>query len=567
MPGPAPTPGDSLRVLDVGAVRRWAVLVRAVFGAHRARIDALNVFPVPDGDTGTNLFLTVDGAVDRSLTETADAAAGELLVLFAKNLLWSARGNSGVILSQLARGLAETCQGAEVIDAQTLARGLVAGDRRAWQAVTDPKEGTILSVSRAAARAGERRDAAVGLHAVASAALDAARHALAQTPGQLEVLARAGVVDAGGAGLVLLLECLERICAGDDGRALLALDHAPVDGPAAAIQAAGPIGAVAPGYEVMYLLDGAGESAADALRERLVGLGDSVLVVGDGQRWTVHAHVDDAGAAIEAGLQAGRPHQIRVERLTDERTGDAATWPPDQGVGSGCATGRTAAGEVSGVVACVAGGGLARVFAEAGAVVVGSRPGSRAATGELIVAIRQCAEAGHAEVIVLPNDPDTELAATAAASAVAAEGIAVHVVTSGSVVQGVAALAVFEPGRPAIDNVGAMRSAAAGTRHGAVTVATREAVTGGGPCRAGDVLGLVGGDIVVVGSDVATVGLEVARRLLTEGGELLTVIVGDGVAREVGEQVSTALGRDHPDLETTVLTGGQPVHLLLFGVE
>jgi DAK2 domain fusion protein YloV len=538
------------------------VLVRAVFAAHRARIDGLNVFPVPDGDTGTNLFLTVDGAVDRSLTETADAAAGELLVLFAKNLLWSARGNSGVILSQLARGLAEACQGVDVIDAQTLARGLVAGDRRAWQAVTDPKEGTILSVSRAAARAADRRDALDGLHAVAGAALDAARDALAQTPRQLEVLARAGVVDAGGAGLVLLLECLERICAGDDGRALLALEAAPAEGPVGATQAAGPVGAAAPGYEVMYLLDGADESAADALRKRLVGLGDSVLVVGDGQRWTVHAHVDDAGAAIEAGLQAGRPHQIRVERLVDEQTDDAASCP-DPAAGSG----RTAAGEASGIVACVAGGGLARVFAEAGAVVVGSRPGLRASTGQLIAAIRQCTEVGSTEVIVLPNDPDTELAAAAAARAVAAEGIAVQTVTAGSVVQGVAALAVFEPGRPTTDNVRAMQAAAVGTRHGAVTVATREAVTGGGPCRAGDVLGLVGGDIVVVGSDLQTVGLEVARRLLTDGGELLTVILGDGVAREVGEGVAAAVGRDHPDLETTVLNGGQPVHLLLFGVE
>jgi DAK2 domain fusion protein YloV len=538
------------------------VLVRAVFAAHRARIDGLNVFPVPDGDTGTNLFLTVDGAVDRSLTETADAAAGELLVLFAKNLLWSARGNSGVILSQLARGLAEACQGVDVIDAQTLARGLVAGDRRAWQAVTDPKEGTILSVSRAAARAADRRDALDGLHAVAGAALDAARDALAQTPRQLEVLARAGVVDAGGAGLVLLLECLERICAGDDGRALLALEAAPAEGPVGATQAAGQVGAAAPGYEVMYLLDGADESAADALRERLVGLGDSVLVVGDGQRWTVHAHVDDAGAAIEAGLQAGRPHQIRVERLVDEQTDDAASCP-DPAAGSG----RTAAGEASGIVACVAGGGLARVFAEAGAVVVGSRPGLRASTGQLIAAIRQCTEVGSTEVIVLPNDPDTELAAAAAARAVAAEGIAVQIVTAGSVVQGVAALAVFEPGRPTTDNVRAMQAAAAGTRHGAVTVATREAVTAGGPCRAGDVLGLVGGDIVVVGSDVEAVGLEVARRLLTDGGELLTVIVGDGMAPEVGDEVTSAVSPDHPDLETTVLNGGQPVHLLLFGVE
>jgi DAK2 domain fusion protein YloV len=559
MPGPAPTPADPLGVLDVGAVRRWAVLVRAVFAAHREQLDALNVFPVPDGDTGTNLFLTVDGAVDRSLTETADAGAGELLVLFAKNLLWSARGNSGVILSQLARGLAEVCQGADVIDARTLAEGLVAGDRRAWQAVTDPKEGTILSVSRAAARAGSGQTTDRGLHTVAGAALEAARVALAHTPQQLEVLAKAGVVDAGGAGLVLLLECLERICAGDDGRALLSMEAVPADGPARPVQVTGPVSGAAPAYEVMDLLDEADESAADTLRERLVGLGDSVLVVGDGKRWTVHAHVDDAGAAIEAGMAAGRPHQIRVERLVAEQAADTATSRRDRGAES--------AREASGVVACVAGAGLGRVFAEGGAVVVLSRPALRASTGELIVAVRQCTEAGANEVIVLPNDPDTELAAAAAARVVADEGITVHVVSTRSVVQGIAALAVFEPGRSPGENVRAMQAAAVATRHGAVTIATREAVTGGGPCRAGDVLGLVGGDIAIVGTDVRDVGAEVARRLLTDGGELLTIIVGDGVAPELGDEVAAAVGRERAELETTVLTGGQPVHPLLLGVE
>jgi DAK2 domain fusion protein YloV len=535
-------------------------LVRAVFATHRAQIDALNVFPVPDGDTGTNLFLTVDGAVDRSLTETADAGAGELLVLFAKNLLWSARGNSGVILSQLARGLAEACQGVDVIDAQTLVRGLVAGDRRAWQAVTDPKEGTILSVSRAAARAGDRQNTAEGLHAVARAALEAARVALAKTPLQLEVLARAGVVDAGGAGLVLLLECLERICAGDDGRTLLAVPAA-ADGPVQTVQSAGPVAAPVPEYEVMYLLDDAEQSATDVLRERLVELGDSVLVVGDGRRWTVHAHVDDAGAAIEAGMQAGRPHQIRVERLVAEQAAEEAACRRQPGAGP------AAARKGSGLVACVAGAGLGRVFAEAGAVVVVSRPGLRASTGELIAAVRQRRDAGADEVIVLPNDPDIEMAADVAVRAVAEEGITVRVVSAASVVQGLAALAVFEPDLAASDNLRAMQAAVAAARHGAVTIATRDAMTGGGPCRAGDVLGLVGGDIVVVGTDLETVGTEVTRRLLGVGGELLTVVVGDGVAPEVGEAVAAAAGRDHPDLETTVLSGGQPVHPLLLGVE
>ena len=225
MPGAAPTPEGALSVLDVPAVRRRALLTRSVFAARRVEIDALNVFPVPDGDTGTNLFLTYDGAVERMLAHDPHGA-GDLLAAFAKALLWTARGNSGVILSQLARGLAEACADADVVDGPLLAKALARAEERGRrQAVTDPQEGTILSVARAMAEAagavtGRGVDGAAEpqLYAVSLAALDAARVALERTPEQLEALARAGVVDAGGAGLVILLECLERICSGQRGR-------------------------------------------------------------------------------------------------------------------------------------------------------------------------------------------------------------------------------------------------------------------------------------------------------------------------------------------------------------
>ena len=219
------SPVGALEVLDVNAVRRWAVLIRSVFAARRAEIDALNVFPVPDGDTGTNLYLTFDGAIERMLAEAADQpldSVADLLKDFAGHLLWTARGNSGVILSQIVRGLAEGVRGSTVMDAGDLAAGLAKADERAWQGVTDPKEGTMLSVSRAAALvSAEARG--LGFHAATVHILEAAQEALARTPEQLPVLARAGVVDAGGAGLVLVLECLERLAAGDDGRVVLGL--------------------------------------------------------------------------------------------------------------------------------------------------------------------------------------------------------------------------------------------------------------------------------------------------------------------------------------------------------
>jgi DAK2 domain fusion protein YloV len=568
-----PVPG-ALAVLDVPAVRRWALLTRSVFAARRVEIDALNVFPVPDGDTGTNLFLTFDGAVERMLAHDPHGA-GDLLAAFAKALLWTARGNSGVILSQLARGLAEACADVDVVDGRLLARGLVRAEERGRQAVTDPQEGTILSVATAMATAATEAAEADGppearLYAVSLAALEAARVALAHTPEQLEVLARAGVVDAGGAGLVILLECLERICSGQRGR--------PSDDPAGRRgrfrpEQIGPTlparpeahlhggGDDSPAYEVMYLLADSDEEAVGRLRARLIELGDSVLVVGGDDEWNVHAHVDDAGAAVEAGIVAGRPHRVRITRLDRDvvpvaHGPDTASHPHDVPRHTGSA-----------IVACAAGDGLAALFGEAGAAVVPSGPGRRASTGALIAAIRAQHATGAAGVVVLPNDGDTLLAAAAAARAVADDGIDARVVHARTAVQGLAALAVFEPTAPPSANVLAMQSASSATRHGAVTVANRAALTSAGPCEPGDVLGVVDGDIVVIGDDEVEVGREVMRRLLASGGELVTVVVGIDAREGLGKELAAEATAQQRGVEVSQIDGGQPVYSVLVGVE
>src|SRR6478609_2410739 len=599
---PLPVPG-ALTVLDVPAVRRWALLTRSVFAARRVEIDALNVFPVPDGDTGTNLFLTFDGAVERMLTHDPHGA-GDLMAAFAKALLWTARGNSGVILSQLARGLAEACADADVVDGPLLARGLVRAEERGRQAVTDPREGTILSVATAMATAavecvesfgsfesadstesveshgsaasadwaGSGATPVAGLHAVSRAALEAARVALQRTPEQLEVLARAGVVDAGGAGLVVLLECLERICSGQRG-------PASGDDPSSRrgrfrTERAGPlcagraddtqhhaVGEDSPAYEVMYLLADSDEEAVARLRNRLVELGDSVLVVGGDGEWNVHAHVDDAGAAVEAGIVAGRPHRVRVTQL------DPDVLPLGRGAGAARHGNEASRHTGSAFVACAAGDGLVALFGEAGAAVVPSGPGRRASTGALIAAIRAQHATGAAGVVVLPNDGDTLLAAAAAVRAVADDGIDAHVVHARTAVQGLAALAVLEPGAPPSANVLAMQSASSATRHGAVTVANRAALTSAGRCEPGDVLGVVDGDIVVVGSDEVEVGREVVRRLLASGGELVTVVLGAGAPTGLGHALATEATARHRGVEVSQIDGGQPVYSVLVGVE
>ncbi len=567
--GPADTLTGVPAVFTAADARHWALLTRAALAARRTEIDDLNVFPVPDGDTGTNLYLTFDGAIDDvvSAHEAAgilgEASLAQECRSLRRAILLSARGNSGVIASQIVGGLCDVVleRDAEEVDAPLLAACLERGATAARACVAHPQEGTILTVADAGAAAARRAaDAGAGLTDVCSAAVDAAREALARTPEQLPALARAGVVDAGGAGCVLMLESLHRVVTGtwtatdegllSAGPALRRRDewHAeaatggggrdPLDDDSRP----SPDG---PAFEVMYLLTGATAAQVSALTSTLDALGDSLLVVGGPDLWNVHVHVDDAGAAVEAGLAAGRPERIRITHLQSQV---AAREEP---------------GAV-GVVACAPGPGVASLLREAGAVVVPSAPGRRASARQLLEAARATGARG---VVILPGDPDTFLAAQAAVQAAAGEGIDAHVVPARTTVQSLAALAVLDPARSVYANVVAMTSAAVATRHGAVTVATKEALTWAGVCHPGDVLGIVDGDVAFLGEDLERAAREVLDRLLSAGGELVTLVVGADAEPGLARRTSEALLRDRPELEVVVVDGGQPVYPLLLGVE
>ncbi|MEO7070787.1 MAG: DAK2 domain-containing protein [Nostocoides sp.] len=566
-------------VITAADARHWAAATRGLLAVHRAAIDRLNVYPVPDGDTGSNLFMTFDGAIEAVASEQAtrgtigQASLAEELSGMSRAMLLSARGNSGVILSQLVRGFADIASepGVEVIDAPLLARAATRSAERGRASVAHPVEGTILTVASAAATAAQQAaDADGDLAEVTRAMLAGAEAALAQTPSQLPALAAAGVVDAGGAGYVLLLDALHRVVlgeaaptrltgpgsVGERGRAAQWSSSIPYagqsgspDGPPPAAGHANPAdggGADGPAYEVMYLLAESSDDAVASLTGRLDTLGDSLLVVGGPDIWSVHVHVDDVGAAIEAGLEAGRPQRIRVTHFAEQvaaRHRDIADV---------------------GVVACAAGPGIAALLREGGAVVVDSGPGRRASTGQLLEAARTT----HAQtVLLLPNDNDTLMAARAAAAAGRDEGLTVDVIVSRTVVQGLAALAVYDPGVPAGQNAVAMTEAAVATRHGAVTVAARDGLTTAGMCRVGDILGVVDGDFALIGSDLATVADEVLSLLLAGGGELVTLVVGAEAPHGLAAAVTEALAVDHPRLEVVLVDGGQPHYPLLVGVE
>jgi DAK2 domain fusion protein YloV len=531
--------------VDGATLRQWAVRARDALEAARAEIDDLNVYPVPDGDTGTNLHLTVEAAV-LALDDLATGASPGLgLAALARGALLGARGNSGVILSQVLRGLADaTADGGDRIEPPSWARALARGAQAAYDAVAEPVEGTMLTVTReAAAAATEQAD--VDLATVVTAAADAARVALARTPDQLEVLRLAGVVDAGGRGICVLLDALVEVVTG-------------VAAPAPAVRAPGHHPTLAPhsqpgpprdgpAYEVMYLLD-APETSIPPLRSSLAELGDSLLVVGGEPTWNVHVHVDDVGAAIEAGVAAGRPHRIRVTNFRDAAL-IAATSLPDEG---------------RGVVSVAAGKGLGALLATAGATVVPGGPGRRASTAEILAGVR----ATHRrDVIVLPNDADSLAVAQAAAAHARDEGLRVAVIPTRASVQALAAVAVHDAGRRFEDDVVAMTAAANHCRHGGVTVASRQAVTMAGVCQVGDVLGIIDGDFAVIGADLVAVAAVVVDRMLGSGGELVTLVTGEGADPAVATAVTAHVHGSRPEVDTLVYDGGQPRYPLLIGVE
>ena len=519
-----------LETLDAAAVRRWCAAGLAALRRHEQEINDLNVYPVPDGDTGTNLVLTL-AAAQRALREASSeqvgAHVGSALQVMARGALVGARGNSGLILAEVLRGLADTLAAAPVARGRYLADGLTAAAKEGYAAVAEPVEGTILSVVTAAARAADGADSD-HLPTVTLVAADAAAAALTRTVEQLPVLTEAGVVDAGGRGLVVLLDALVEVVAGK-------APARPAERPA--LRMVREMGSAEYAYEVQYLLD-ADEAAVAGLRTRLAGLGDSLVVVGAGDgTWKVHVHVNDVGAALEAGVAAGRPHQISVTRLLEPAT---------------------AVGE-RGVVVAVTGDGLVSLFAGEGARVIAGDPDA----AELCTAIRAT---GAGQVVVLVDGAKARSAAAAAVAEAEAEGVRAAVVPISSPVQALAALAVRDSGRRFEDDVIAMAEAAGACRHAQICHVTRDALTVAGRCRAGDVLGLVEGEVHVIGEDVTEVGRELLDRLLGGGGELVTLVTGAEAPAHLADRLSAHLASRWPFVEVRIHHGGQPTHLLL-GVE
>ncbi|WP_328326408.1 DAK2 domain-containing protein [Kribbella sp. NBC_00382] len=543
-------------VLTTAVLRAWARTALSELGRARVEIDELNVYPVPDGDTGTNLYLTWEAACDA--LPAGNLTFAEAVQAFGRGALLGARGNSGVITSQLVRACGlrlaenlppeqETSNGvladARMSEAAAFADALVFAADAAYSAVAQPVEGTMLTVARRAGEAAlEAANAGKSLAEVCLAAVAAARVALTKTTEQLEVLRRAGVVDAGGAGLVVILGAMESVLS---GRAPAATSGVPARvAPQELVGAAGTdLDPDGPAYEVMYLLEAPDEQITD-FRKQLAGMGDSVVVVGGDELWNVHVHTDDVGATIELGIGIGRPYRIRVTHFADMAHREPV---PNRAV-----------------IAVAAGDGLADLFEESGAVVVRGGPGRRCSTGELLKAIER---SGAPEIVILPNDSDSIAVAEAAATAARQDGIRVAVIPTRAQVQGLAAIAVHDPERSFDDAVVQLSAAAGQTRHGAVTIAVKDAWTMAGTCRIGDALGVVDGDFSLITDDLETAATGVVDRLLGGGGELMTVVTGREVEAGLVDAVVRHVRRIRRDVDVVVYDGGQERYPLLIGVE
>lgn len=554
------------------ALRHTLITFRDTMRAHAEGINRLNVYPVPDGDTGTNMARTLDAVVAE--LEEADLALEPTCEAISHGSLMGARGNSGVILSQILRGLSSTLRTAGNAGASKVADALKAASDAAYEAVLRPIEGTILTVIRETADAAQRAasDGAT-LAAMLRVARVAGRTALANTPEQLAVLKDAGVVDAGGAGFMLFMDSAIHVVDGDPlpepeliaGPTAEQLDSAMHRG-----TSPGQVDVSELRYEVMFLLDLV-DVNAKAFKSAWGDIGDSIVVVGGDGLYNCHIHTNDIGAAIEAPLQlGGRPHRIRVTDLFEEvaeeheaRESTLGVAVRDDGVRKHLAS--SALPPVTcAVVAVCSGDGLAELFGQMGVhgVVTGGQT-MNPSTSELLDAVEHM---NADQVIILPNNKNIIAVANQVNSLTSKD---VQVVPTCSMPEALAALVFYDPEASARDNAKIMTNAAQAMSTGEVTQAVRDSKTDVGAVRNGDWIGLVRGDgIVSIGSTELEASTALLDRLITDGRrELLTIITGADATAAMTAELCVYVAEHHSHVEVEVHAGGQPLYPFLFGVE
>lgn len=520
-------------------------------GTNHEEVNRLNVFPVPDGDTGTNMLLTLQSAVE-DIKESSAAEVSKIAKLASHGSLMGARGNSGVILSQIFRGFARAVEGKSSLTPAELAAAFEEAANAAYRAVNKPTEGTILTVAREAGRAASAAAGApdANVPRVIAAAAAGARAAVLKTPSQLQILRDAGVVDAGGYGLQIILEGMLRTV--EEAEAVPAASAAARAAISPAAQASMALPEGGWGYCTEFLIEGAALDV-DLIRHQIEALGNSVLVVGEPELVKVHVHTDDPTSVINLAGGYGKLLKLNVGDMSTqhrrilEGEGGPPKAPRQNGVG---------------LVAVVAGKGLVDIFHGLGvdAIVEGGQT-MNPSTQDMLTAIQAVP---YDEVILLPNNRNVILAAK---QVVGLTGKKVHVLETHSVPQGVAALVSFRPERNSLDNMRAMRADADRVQTIEVTHAVRDTRSNGLKVKKGDVIGLINEKLEFTGADYVDVVNKALGKLGPESYELVTVYRGEGATEEELKRLESAIKASYPSLEVEVQQGGQQHYPFILSVE
>lgn len=534
-------------------------------GKQAEYVNSLNIFPVPDGDTGTNMSMTMDNGA-KEVADKPASTVGEVGQMLSKGLLMGARGNSGVITSQLFRGFGQSIKGKDELTGKDLAQAFQVGVEVAYKAVMKPVEGTILTVSRGAATAAlKKADLTDDAVEVMQAALDGAKGALAKTPDLLPVLKEVGVVDSGGQGLVFIYEGFLSALNGDyvtsaDFKAtpanmsemINAEHHKSVVGHVATED-------ITYGYctEIMVALKQGPtyvkEFNYDEFQGYLSGLGDSLLVVNDDEIVKVHVHTEDPGLVMQEGLKYGSLIKIKVDNMRNQHEAQVQKTDVEK---------NKAEVKDFGLIAVVAGEGLSEIFKAQGVdYVISGGQTMNPSTEDIVKAI----EAVNAkQVIILPNNKNIFMAAQSAAEVV---DIPAAVVATRTVPQGFTSLLAFDPSKSLEDNVADMSTSLSDVVSGSVTLAVRDTTIDGLEIHENDFLGMVDGKIIVSNPDMEATLKAAFEKMIDEDSEIVTIFVGEEGDQDLAEELAGYLGETYEDVEVEIHQGDQPVYPYLMSVE
>lgn len=544
--------GQQLRKL-AGAALAW-------LDHHRARVNSLNVFPVPDGDTGTNMLLTMQAAYG-AIQDSQEMHVGKLAQALAYGALMGARGNSGVILSQIWRGIARSLKEKEAATAHDMAIALKEASDTAYKGVMRPVEGTILTVIREGSEeAGQAAEKSGDLRFLLERVLERCQQALERTPDLLPILKQAGVVDSGGQGLVFLLEGMLRYVNGQEGPELSRPEPPakPLHLPAQAL-AVPEGGSLEFPYDVQFILRGQNLDVL-TVRDTINNMGDSGVIVGDETTIKVHIHVKDPGQPISYGVSLGQILDVVVENMQLQMeeivtAGEEQTRPVIN------ETVLLRPGQI-GVVAVASGNGFADIFRSLGAAaVVNGGQTNNPSTEEIFQAVEQIATE---KVIILPNNKNIILAAEAARDLSHKE---VMVVPTRTLPQGIAALLALNPDGDLAAVGETMLTAGRAIASGEITVATRSVTLDGVDVAEGDLIGLANGRLCASGRDLPQLLHQTLVTLALEERELLTLYYGQDVSGEEAQRVADLIAEQYPNVEMEMLAGGQPHYLYILGAE